>query len=130
MKLGTSASRRKKLINQLDEVVSKIVRLREPYCVTCGTTENLTCSHLITRNKKSIRWNLDNCHCQCKSCNFRHEYYPEIYTEWWLNKYDQEKYSELIKMGNVTKKWTLEELEALLKFYQKLLKTYETNERG
>ena len=125
MKIGSSASKRKKLVKKLDDIVSKVVRAREPYCVTCGTKEHLTCSHLITRNKKSIRWDLDNCHCMCKSCNFRHEYYPEIYTEWWLNKYSQEEYSKLILEGNQTKQYTLAELEEMLEYFEKLLKTYE-----
>ena len=127
MKIGTSSSRRKKLITKLDNIVSKIVRATEPYCVTCGTKENLTCSHLITRNKKSIRWNLANCHCQCKSCNYRHEYFPELYTEWWISKYDFEAYKKLIDEGNQTKKYTLAELEEMLEYFTKLYETYKVD---
>lgn len=105
-----------KLIKKLDELTSSIVRKREPYCVTCGTRENLTCSHLITRSKKSIRWDLDNCHTQCRSCNFRHEHYPEIYTEWWLSRYSFEEYQKLIERGNKTKRWTIAELKNLMSY--------------
>lgn len=59
--------------HKLDNLCSKIVRAREPYCITCGTRDGLTCSHYIGRGKFSIRWDLRNCHTQCFICNQRHD---------------------------------------------------------
>lgn len=114
----------KQLIKKLDELTSLIVRKREPYCVTCGSTSDLTNSHLITRRVKNLRWNLDNCHTQCRSCNFKHNYYPEIYTEWWLNKYSLEEYNKLLNLAKQTKKYSLSELEEMINHYKKILQTY------
>lgn len=123
MKIGTSA--RKKLIQELDKTVSKIVRLRDKRCVICGSTNQLQCSHLIKRGRLSTRFDLDNCNANCNGCNLRHNNYPEFYTEWWLNKHGQEKYTELINRSQGIWKPTIPELKELLEHLKKILSTYE-----
>jgi hypothetical protein len=66
------SKRRSFAVTKLDMLVSKIVRARDPYCVTCGTTENLSCSHWIPRRFWSVRWDLRNCNTQCFACNGAH----------------------------------------------------------
>ena len=113
-KLGSNTSKeRKKLIKVCDDLVSLIVRARDKYCVTCGTRERLTCSHLIKRGRAATRFDLVNCNCQCSACNQRHNYYPEHYTNWFLYVYGTEKYRELIKSAGEVKKWTLSDLREL-----------------
>lgn len=125
MRLGTTKGlkekQRKKLIKKCDELVSLIVRKRDGKCVVCGSTQNLTCGHLITRNCKIIRWELTNNNCQCRSCNFTHEFRPERYTSWWVNKYGLDAYNELVRLSNQTKKWTVFELEDLKKNLESIL---------
>ena len=111
MKKQTTENKRKKLIKDLDVLVSLIVRARDKRCVCCGSMERLTDGHLITRNCKIIRWDLTNNNCQCASCNFTHEFRPERYTEWWIKKYGLDAYEELVAQSKLTKKWTIEELE-------------------
>lgn len=92
--------------------------IREKYnntCVTCGTTRNPTCSHLITSVKASTRFDPLNCVCQCKSCNYEHEYRPEKYTAWWLNKYGLAAYNDLVAKSNQVKKHTREELREIIR---------------
>ena len=120
-------SKRKKLINKLDTIVSLIVRARDGRCVTPTDkcTKVLQCSHLIKRGKLSTRFSLNNCHCQCSYHNFLHNNYPEIYTEWWLNKYGQEEYNKLVVLSQAIWKPSLDDLERLLKNLTKIYKTYE-----
>lgn len=126
MKLGTKSTR-KKLIQKLDTIVSLIVRARDGHCVTPTEkcTKVLQCSHLIKRGKLPTRFDLDNCNCQCSYHNYLHNNYPEIYTEWWLNKYGQEAYNKLISDSQRIWKPSNAELESLLEHLTKIYNTYE-----
>ena len=93
------------------------IRERDKACVTCGSSQNLTNGHLITRSKKSIFFDSKNCNCQCRGCNLKHEFNPEIYTQWFINRYGLVEYHDLIRRGNETKKWTKEELEQIAEIY-------------
>lgn len=113
---------KKKLIAKLDRLVSEYVRKRDKRCVTCNKTTDLTCSHLITRGCMSLRFNLMNCNAQCKGCNLLHEYRPERYTQWWINKYGLEEYEALVTKSKQIKRFTEEELEALIQAMKQLIK--------
>ena len=86
---------RKGLVRALDKLVSQIVILRDKKCVVCGSTNKLGCGHLFTRTYYSTRWDLQNCHAQCRNCNFRHEHDPYPYTEYYLNKFGKQSYDLL-----------------------------------
>ena len=69
---------RKKLIEKLDSIFSKYIRLRdadkEGYCrcVTCGQKyhwKKIQAGHFISRKHYSVRWNEENVHAQCVACN-------------------------------------------------------------
>jgi 5-methylcytosine-specific restriction endonuclease McrA len=106
---------RKKLIKQLDQVVREIVFQDDPhYCVTCGKTSNLQLGHLITRSRYGTRWDLMNCHIQCSGCNYRHEFQPEIYTRYFLNRYGEQEYNNLCHRAETQGKFTIDELETKL----------------
>jgi len=104
---------RKKIIKELDLIFSKIVK-KKGKCFCCGSTNNLTCGHLITRSIYNTRWDLNNAECQCVSCNLKHEYRPEIFTKIYIEKYGLEKYQNLVKKSKETKKISNTELEKLL----------------
>jgi hypothetical protein len=121
-KTGLNKSKlRKKLIVELDRLVSLIVRKRDKRCVTTGSMDKLTCSHLIKRGKAATRFDLTNCNCQTLGENFKHNQFPEHYTKWWINKYGLEAYNELIAKSIQPKKWTVTELQALKAELQKTL---------
>lgn len=108
---------RKKLINQIDKAFKAWMKKTYPLkCITCGTTDNLTWSHLITATKYATRWDKSNLTWQCASCNFRHEHYPEYYTSWFLNMYGKRAYDALVKRSwsREGKPYTITELRALL----------------
>ena len=120
----TSKNPKKKLIKQLDAAFKKILYATHPNkCITCGAKENLSWSHLITSSKYATRWNMKNVHIQCLSCNFRHEHYPEYYTNWFLRKYGQEEYKKLVKKSwsREGKPFTMGELRKLLERLNKIV---------
>ena len=110
-----------KLLKKADKVFSLYIRNRDKKCVCCGATENLQNGHLIKRGRKSIRFHEKNCNCQCASCNIKHNHYPEFYTNWFIKKYGQAEYEALIEQSKELKKFTIMELEELIKKYDKPL---------
>lgn len=104
---------RKGWVRKLDTIVSEIVRLRDKKSVTSGETDSLTCSHLFSRVAYSTRWDLLNCHAQTLSENFRHEYDPYPYTQWFIKKYGQEAYEDLHRKFSTpvqVKTWQMKEM--------------------
>ena len=105
------------LIKEADRVFSLWVRKREPLCVQCHTTKNLTCGHLISRRKMAVRWDELNCHTQCWGCNSAHRYWPEKYTSWFVNRYGEELYLKLCNNSTVLRKWRRDEIEEIIDKY-------------
>lgn len=66
------------LIQDLDSIVSKYVRIKESnqegivQCYTCfrsGEWKTFDCGHFIPRANMALRWDLRNLRPQCKKCN-------------------------------------------------------------
>jgi len=66
------------LIEDLDDVVSKYVRLKDSNnigwvkCYTCDEKQSwksMDCGHFISRKHMGLRWDLRNLRPQCKFCN-------------------------------------------------------------
>lgn len=83
------------ITNRLDKLVSKIVRLRDQYCVTCGSTQDAQCGHFIPRDMYPTRWDLTNCHRQCSSCNLYQKGNMVVYHAFIRREYG-EKYPETL----------------------------------
>lgn len=88
------------ITRRLDTLVSKIVRLRDKRCVTCGKPVefndkgqpvSLTCSHWRGRKHLSTRWCLKNCNTQCSEENSKHDWDTTIYDAYMLEKYGPEE---------------------------------------
>lgn len=113
-------------VDELDDLVREIIKLRDPACVTCGISRSasgLCVGHLLTRGKHSVRWDLKNCNAQCPPCNGSHEYNPEKYTLWFVKKYGIEEYENLVLRGNSQfAKGNVPAIEADLRFELDLLK--------
>jgi len=106
------------ITNRLDRLVSKIVRLRDPSCVTCPSTETPQCGHYVSRVFIATRWDLTNCHRQCSACNMRHELDPVPYTLFIQREFGSEypaTLSALAHQTKVLKRAERLELEAELK---------------
>lgn len=65
-------------ITTADKWFSIYIRLRDiiyshfSKCITCGSVfhwRDLDCGHFVHRDRPMTRFNEQNCHAQCKSCN-------------------------------------------------------------
>lgn len=85
----SSRNKRKSAKNAAIKYFNRFIVLRDHgVCVTCGSTVNPTCSHLISVTAgDTLRFDEENAHCQCRNCNFKHEYHPEDYMRWFINNY-------------------------------------------
>lgn len=110
-------SEKGKLIDKIHAEMRLIRLTQEPQCVTCGGTHGdsvLQLGHLITRGANSTRFDWRNLHTQCRICNNIHEYRPEIYNNWFVNKYGLEEYNQLVYDSRQIKQWKMRELRDLL----------------
>ena len=115
----------KQLLKQADKVFSDFIRTRDGFiCQLCGNDDSsvMQCSHLIKRGKMGTRFEELNCVCHCSSCNFRHNFYPEFYTEWFLMIHGDKVYSDLIKKSQSVKKFSRHDLIDIIQYYQERLK--------
>lgn len=69
---------RQSLINDLDFVFSRYIRIKEATsnglvsCYTCDKIDswkNMQCGHFIKRGETLLRWDTRNAKCQCPECN-------------------------------------------------------------
>ena len=119
-------SERTTLIKSLDREFSKLIRLRDGRCITCGELillneagdpVTLNNGHYIRRSVQSLRWDERNCNCQCAPCNGVHEVNPEPYRRKMIEKYGDGIIEELEKiyLENRLKKITTPQLREMLK---------------
>jgi hypothetical protein len=108
-----------KLLKEADRVFSLFIRNRDNYrCVICGSEFRPQCGHLIKRGKKSVRFNEFNCHCQCAGCNKKHNYYPEHYTLWFIQKHGQGAYDNLVQESKKVVNLKVTDLQEIIKKYE------------
>ena len=116
---------RKTLVKKCDKIVSLYIRARDKYCVVCGSPERLTNGHLFSRTAYSTRWDITkdgNCHCQCWGCNYRHEFDPYPYMQWYRSNFGSKKLDDMHTRFKQTKKYSNVDLEEL---YEKVRGEYE-----
>lgn len=125
---------RQDLIRQLDQLTSRIVRLRDGCCVVCGSLENLSNGHVYSRVRMATRFDISrdgNCHCQCMVCNLRHVIDKGPYYGWYRRRFGKPKLEELLVRSNGLVIMKIPLLEAMLREYKALYKTMlerDTNE--
>lgn len=98
-------------MKKADDAFSLYIRARDKMCVCCGSQENLQCGHLFTRGYHPIRWDEENAFCQCRGCNYSHEFDPYPLTAYYLMVYGERKYHELHKKGRTVRKFTIDDLD-------------------
>lgn len=80
---------------ELTTLTSLIVRMRDRYCVICGSNWELQNGHFFHRDIPPTEFDLTNCWALCKRCNDRHEYRPAEYTAWIKAKLGDEAFAAL-----------------------------------
>lgn len=107
-----------KLMKKADKVFSEWIRNRDNHqCVVCGSTYIVQNGHLIARGKKATRFDEKNCNAQCSSCNYKHNFEPQHYTSWFIKKYGEQEYLNLVELSKTIKKFNRYELEELIEKY-------------
>src|SRR6185312_3014591 len=112
---------RKRLVSDLDSVFSKYIRLKDAIlidgdlyskCITCGVEKpwkQMQNGHYYTRGRYPTRWDEDNCHVQCMSCNVYRKGNYIKYTLYMIDTYGRDFVDELgVKSINPSKVSSIE----------------------
>lgn len=104
---------RKKLIKELDKVVSVIVRGRDDRCATCGRKlpyNKRQAGHFIPRVVQKTRWDLNNVNAQCSKCNVDLGGNINKYNKYIIEKYGIEEFKRLTSVYQQYKNGKIKEL--------------------
>jgi hypothetical protein len=115
-------SSRAGMVKELDRLTSLIVRKRDGCCLTCGTTENLECSHFYKRRWLWTRFDLTNCNAMCHDCNGRHNVDPFPYLFKMQERCGKDAVLELLNLRNTTAQLPDDRLQSLIVEYRQMLK--------
>ena len=135
-KKSRTASSRSQLIDRLDTIFSKYIRLRDAMpsgmfrCISCGKIKPLDqadCGHYHSRTHMGTRFDEDNCHAECRYCNRFSADHLIGYRENLIRKIGEQRFLLLeVKARNI-KKWSDFELVQLVKYYRALVKKIESD---
>lgn len=129
-KKTSGKSEHQKLVDKLDRIFSKYIRLRDSFvsngklyfrCISCGkilSYEQADCGHYINRGHMSTRFNEDNCNAQCKSCNRFDEGNIYNYRMRLMSKIGENRVLLLEAQKNQIYKYSDFELIALIEHYK------------
>jgi len=110
---------RQRAVADADKWFSLYIRKRDGNrCVLCGATERIQCGHLISRGKANTRYDEDNANAQCATCNNKHEHYPELYTQWWIEQHGRQSYYDLVAKAWIVVKRSTDELREIATRYK------------
>ena len=125
---------RQKIVKQLDELVREIVFMRDPYCVPLAYKgEGINHrgvdqpGHIISRANKPVCWDLRNVHRQDANDNLLHEYYPEVYNQWYIKTFGLDSWDELVNDSRKVWKYSMDDLETLYIELTEIQKTLQSN---
>jgi len=102
------------LIIELDTVFSGIIR-RRGSCEKCGQKYNLVTAHIFSRHNLSVRWDFGNVFCFCTGCHAWAHQNPKLFERFAKSKLGEVRYGILEKEAMRVKKWSVTELETLLR---------------
>jgi len=124
---GVTVKKQTDLKKKLDTVFSLYIRLRDTMtngmirCISCGrfkTFDQFDCGHFHSRKHMSVRYDEDNCHAECHSCNRFSADHLIGYRANLIAKIGKMRVDKLEWKASQFKKWTRFELEELIKYYQ------------
>lgn len=114
-----------------DRVFSELVRRSAInefgwiFCVTCDTPnslENMDAGHFVSRKFNATKYDKRNVHPQCRVCNRWEEGKKYEYGKFLVEKYGEGIIDELNQLAHSKKRFTIEELEEMIKGWKKELK--------
>ena len=122
MKIKTQSQ----LIKKLDRIFSKWIRYKHGdyvKCITCGKIEppiDCDAGHWISRKYMIFRFDERNVHAQCRHCNRFCEGMKDDYTFKMIEMYGEKEVKKMTDEKFILKKYTIIELEEMIKHYTKL----------
>jgi len=124
-------------INQLDSIFSQFIRLRDSQaygfeyfrCISCGAVlpfDHADCGHYIKRSNMATRFDEDNCHSQCITCNRFRQGNVENFRRNLVKKIGEDKVEELERKGRGIAKFSSGYIEELIKVYKEKVKEFKS----
>ena len=109
------------------QVFNKYINLRDNGlpCISCGKTitGRVNASHFYNANNHwNVRFNEDNVHSSCITCNQYLSGNLIEYSERIVKKIGAERYEELKADAKKTRKFTIEELKEIIETYKQKIK--------
>ena len=122
------AKTKSKLTKELDLYYSRYIRkiyAEDGYvkCVTCGKFDEIKFmqnGHYVSRRFYSTRWDDDNCHPQCYSCNVGLAGNYAAYSLYMIDRYGIDILQSLVKRSKAPYKTTYDELLDKIAYYKGL----------
>lgn len=112
-----------RLVKELDDKCKALIlsRDRKEFGTRCSLCEEdnhgLMWCHLISATKYATRWDPINIYAQCRGCNFRHEFHPQYYTAWWINRHGEEAYQALVRKSSQPANYKSKDLKLILEAF-------------
>lgn len=118
---------------EADRIVKKILVIRDGMTCVCpepksGHSHIMQNGHLITRGKKSVRWDLWNTHLQCSSCNLLHEHQPERFTKWFIEEFGINRWMDLVERSSILWKPTEKNMDQVIAGLNSILIKLQTSQ--
>lgn len=118
------------LIQRLDRVFSLYIRHRDAEdgycrCISCGRVghvNDMQCGHFFSRSNMSTRWDEDNCHAQCPTCNCTLLGNLGAYRDALIDKIGVWRIESLRTRSREVRKWSEAELKEKIKYYTEKVK--------
>lgn len=126
---------RSSLKNTLDQVFSRLIRLRDTDstghgpCITCGKVvfwKDADAGHFITRTCVSTRWDPLNVNMQCKGCNMApagRQYEHGLAID---RKHGEGTADAIVLKSKITAKYNAQDLAALISIYREHIGNLES----
>ena len=114
-------------VKRLDTEFSLFIRLRDTMpngmfnCISCSFTKPFNqadCGHYISRLHMSVRYDEDNCHAECQTCNRFTSSHLKGYRRNLINKIGIERFNQLKSKSREIKQYSIDEIKELAKYYR------------
>lgn len=124
-------AKRLRLIDRLDRVFSEWIRERDSHdgifnCISCSLDkpiEQADCGHYHPRKNMGTRFDEKNCNAQCRHCNRFMMNDPltiVTFKDNLIKKYGPDIIEELVTKRHQLVKYSIEELEEMIKKYKEI----------
>lgn len=116
---------KKGIKGKLDIIFSRYIRFRDNWtCKRCGkkyapkATHSIHAAHIEGRGKESVRWNPKNVFALCYGCHKFIDSYPVKKHEWFIGKFGQGAYDDLVFESNRPSHFKKHDIEEMIDYYK------------